>query len=182
MSTQHVLRINLIHSLGSSWIGWEEGWWILSLSAFLHVARLPAGKRPPAALLQSLQHYWSADQRGQRPGTGRWHENQGPLRSWVRPISSQHGDSWPMRGLGETSVRLCQAVLSVWARDIFAIVGVSESGLQHSLYCSTAVHYRLQYTAPVWGKDQPPVQQRWLSPQCHLLPIWWQWPRGEKQD
>ena len=43
-----------------------------------------------------------------------------------------------MRGLGETSVRLCQAVLSVWARDIFAIVGVSESGLQQPvLQCIT---------------------------------------------
>ena len=80
----------------------------------------------------------SADQRGQRPGTGRWHENQGPLMNCVWPISSQHGDSWPMRGLGETSVRLCQAVLSVWARDIFAIVGVSESGLQQPvLQCIT---------------------------------------------
>ena len=101
-------------------------------------------QRPPAALLQTLQHYWSAERRGQGPGTGRWHENQGPLISWVWPISSQHWDSRPIRGLGETCAHLCQAV-SVWARDIFAIVAVSESGLQQSVlqYCSallTAVH------------------------------------------
>ena len=128
-------------------------------------------QRPPAALLQTLQHYWSAEMRGQGPGTGRWHENQGPLMSWVWQISSQHWDSRPIRGLGETCARLCQAV-SVWARDIFAIVAVSESGLQQSVlqYCSallTAVH-----SAGV-GEGSTTCAQ-WLSARCHLLPIWWQ--------